>query len=200
MKRKTALEKSLNKISNSISFHAFWHSMYRVEERISELREIYDYINSDYYNEEDMGVSKTEAVDVFNNYKDKAFATFDKSLGFYLIHMLADDERVTAVKDMLAMGADVNTVTNPVSECVAVEDMNRHCRLVGLTPLHLAAKNHDIDMCKLLCESGADKSIKNRTGRTAQDMTSDKKLKTALTPNCETGKDFRWHKYICSEA
>ena len=46
---------------------------------------------------------------------------------------------------------------------------------IGNTPLHLAAKNCNLDICKLICQNVKDKNPKNKRGRTPLDIALDKK-------------------------
>jgi ankyrin repeat protein len=70
-------------------------------------------------------------------------------LGSTPLHLAATNPDVTAVKALLAAGADVNA-----------KDMD------GNTPLHMAAYTNKIEAAKVLLEAGADVNAESSGGRT----------------------------------
>ena len=70
-------------------------------------------------------------------------------LGSTPLHLAATNPDVTAVKVLLAAGADVNA-----------KDMDGH------TPLHMAAYTNRIEAAKVLLEAGADVNAESSGGRT----------------------------------
>jgi len=74
-------------------------------------------------------------------------------LGSTPLHLAATNPDVTAVKALLAAGADVNA-----------KDMD------GNTPLHMAAYTNRIEATKVLLEAGADVNIVSSGGRTPMAM------------------------------
>jgi len=70
-------------------------------------------------------------------------------LGSTPLHLAATNADVTAVKALLAAGADVNA-----------KDMD------GNTPLHMAAYTNRIEVAKVLLEAGADVNAESSGGRT----------------------------------
>jgi ankyrin repeat protein len=74
-------------------------------------------------------------------------------LGSTPLHLAATNSDVSAVKALLAAGADVNA-----------KDMD------GNTPLHMAAYTNRIEATKVLLEAGADVSIVSSGGRTPMAM------------------------------
>jgi len=59
--------------------------------------------------------------------------------------------------------------------CINQTDIN------GLTPLALAAKHNNFDICQILCDSGANPLIPDNEGLLAKDQTSEIKLKSYLS-------------------
>ena len=59
--------------------------------------------------------------------------------------------------------------------CINLRDVN------GFTPLALAAKNNNIDICQILCDSGANPLIPNNDGLIPKDISTEIKLKSYLT-------------------
>ena len=74
-------------------------------------------------------------------------------LGSTPLHLAATNPDVTAVKALLAAGADVNA-----------KDMD------GNTPLHMAAYTNRVENAKVLLEAGADVNIVSSGGRTPMAM------------------------------
>jgi ankyrin repeat protein len=74
-------------------------------------------------------------------------------LGSTPLHLAATNPDVTAVKALLAAGADVNA-----------KDMD------GNTPLHMAAYTNRIEATKVLLEAGADVNVVSSGGRTPMAM------------------------------
>ena len=59
--------------------------------------------------------------------------------------------------------------------CVNQIDVNH------MTPLAIAAKNNNYEMCQLFCENGANPFIPNCDGKKPIDLTTDIKLKSFLS-------------------
>ena len=59
--------------------------------------------------------------------------------------------------------------------CINLRDVN------GFTPLALAAKNNNMDICQILCDSGANPLIPNNDGLIPKDISTEIKLKSYLT-------------------
>lgn len=74
-------------------------------------------------------------------------------LGSTPLHLAATNSDVTAVKALLAAGADVNA-----------KDMDNN------TPLHMAAYTNQVEATKVLLEAGADVNVVSSGGRTPMAM------------------------------
>ena len=59
--------------------------------------------------------------------------------------------------------------------CIKLRDVN------GFTTLALAAKNNNMDICQILCDSGANPLIPNNDGLIPKDISTEIKLKSYLT-------------------
>lgn len=78
-------------------------------------------------------------------------------------HWAAKRSKYKAVRTMVAF-----------AKCVNLTDINH------MTPLAIAAKNDDYEMCELLCSNGANPYIRNNEGKKPVDLTEDIKLRTYL--------------------
>jgi len=75
--------------------------------------------------------------------------------------------------------------------CINQTDIN------GFTPLAIAAKNNNTDICQILCDSGANPLIPNNDGLLPADLAKDIKLKSYL--NIYTyNYSQKWMNYIFS--
>lgn len=74
-------------------------------------------------------------------------------LGSTPLHLAATNPDTSALKTLIAAGADVNARTND-----------------GTTPLHMAAYTQHAEHARLLLEAGADVTIKTHAGRDALSM------------------------------
>lgn len=70
------------------------------------------------------------------------------SLGSTPVHLAATNPDISALKALIAAGADVNAKDNE-----------------GVTPLHLAAYTQRASHAQVLLEAGADPSVKSHAGR-----------------------------------
>ena len=70
--------------------------------------------------------------------------------------------------------------------CVNQIDINH------MTPLAIAAKSNNLEMCKLLCENGANPFIPNNEGLKPIDLTTDIKIKSYLE---SWGENYYKQKY-----
>ena len=121
--------------------------------------------------------------------------------------------------DLLASGADVhaadkNGVTalhhavrfrNPVAVATLIEhgaDVNQACRKSGSTPLHRAVTSTGAPstagkqaearaIIELLLEAGADPSIRNKSGKTPGDYTTDEAVRVLLAAKSKAGRTRR---------
>jgi ankyrin repeat protein len=59
-------------------------------------------------------------------------------------------------------------------------DLNAAWDFIGYTPLIQAAEDNDIEAVRILCENGADSTIKDKEGKTAIEIATDDAVKEAL--------------------
>ncbi|KAI3443381.1 hypothetical protein Pfo_000046 [Paulownia fortunei] len=96
------------------------------------------------------------------------------------IHLAAGNGRGEVLRHLLLKGANVNALTKDGNTALhlAVEERRRDCaRLLnasdGDTPLHIASTLGDEQMVKLLLHKGANKDVRNKTGKRAYDLAAE---------------------------
>jgi ankyrin repeat protein len=66
-------------------------------------------------------------------------------------------------------------------------DLNAAWDFIGYTPLIQAAEDNDIEAVRILCENGADSTIKDKEGKTAIEIATDEAVKAVLAACASSG-------------
>lgn len=200
---KTRFEKNLRKIEKGINFARAWDSKKSLSKHIAKLGKIHADLEMTSCN---MGVGYVSAQerDSFKKVVDKVLSEKGIVDGLTLLHKTVGLGMVEESEALINMGADVNAKADVGYQMVEVSPANEFLsgpsasfvipdyvqqRMENATPLHIAAFNDNVDMCKMLAENGADKTAINGAFETPQDMAKDEKLKAALQPPCKTCKN-----------
>ncbi|KAF0725556.1 hypothetical protein Ae201684_015998 [Aphanomyces euteiches] len=125
---------------------------------------------------------------------DHADVNFKGDWGLTPLHLASLNGHLDIVQELLARGASVNAANNVMQEMV-----ERHCILLrgtdildvvqellargasadvannfGMTALHRASKEGELEILKVLLDAGANTHLKNEDGKTARDLGSGK--------------------------
>ena len=183
-------------IKISLAFAMAINSSKCIEKAISKLSKLKTKVDKDEYGDS----SKKH----FDTYLKDVMSIVNES-GHDLLHRVVAFRLHGSVENLMKIGVDVNSkvcvVTkelNPIKgddvffnttspNVMAVPSYKAQEQENGKTALHIAAKNNDVEMCRILTELGkADKRALDEEGKIPQDLATDTKLKQALKPPCKT--------------
>ena len=126
------------------------------------------------------------------------------SLGWTALHAAAMNDSVRAMKLLLQAGADPNVrdeYSTPfktagkkkirVMDVIMIREdefshrLNKNANFCGFTPLHYASLIDSYDGVKLLLQGGADPTVKDDSGHTADEYTENETIKKLIKANKE---------------
>ena len=120
--------------------------------QIKNAFEFIEAVKYDRYKEMEIYLKNPDLLFSFDFYRQSGF------------HWAAKKNKINAIIIMLKYGHCVNQI-----------DINH------MTPLAIAAKNNNFEMCQLLCENGANPLIPNNQGKKPVDLSTELKLKAYLS-------------------